>query len=217
MAMHMNIRSSSWLGRVITAAATLVVATMVVLVPGPAAQADTPNSVIGVRYSDWLTSGYRCLDVRQQDGPLQPNARIQLWSCSGALEQQWRSHLYGYAPPAGEFGIQRALYQIINLRSQQCMEVRDGSTASGAAVDQYPCGSGSIDAIAAQLWMVTPVTSPPGWPTYNVSPYSAYRVGLYKCLDAMGGQTGNGTMIQQWTCTGRSNQQLVSWGTLLAS
>lgn len=204
--------------RLAGAVVVLVAAALLTVTPSGPAGADTPSGAIGIRYSDWLTKGYKCLDVRKQDGWHNPNARVQLWSCSGAAEQQWRSHAYGLTPPAGEFNAQRTLWQIINLRSNMCLEVRESSTASGALVDQYPCLNGSIDAIAGQLWLVTAMWDPSGqYQTYTVSPWNTARYGDWKCLDAVGGDPGNGTLIQQWSCTGRSNQAILSWGSLLAS
>jgi pectate lyase len=140
----------------------------------------------------------KCLDLRTQDGVNSPHARFQLWSCSGALEQQFRSrpyyHLYG----------SRWLYQIVNLRSGMCMEVRDGRTTAEAQIDQFPCAtSGAVDGVTSrQLWLVTRFN---GRSLYQLQPWSNTAM----CLDVKGSENGNGVKIQQYPC---NNTRAQMWG-----
>src|SRR5437763_848027 len=107
-----------------------------------AANADTPNGdlrPVSGSFSGPFTN-VKCLDLRREDGFGNPNARFQQWDCTGDNQQQFHAHpyynLYG----------NRWLYQIVNLRSGMCMEVRDGLTTAGAQIDQYPCAtSGVVD------------------------------------------------------------------------
>jgi hypothetical protein len=187
--------ASPWLG------AVAVVVVLLSMAPG-VARADTLyNPIFTMVGSIWNGTIERCLDVRKQDDYNHANARVQLWDCSGALEQQWSSRFYGLEPPAGEFGYQKQLYQIVNLRSGMCMEVREGNLSAGAQIDQYPCaGPGeSIDVNAAQLWEVISPGSD-SLPSYALSPWSALHAHIAMCADLDLGRTGNGTMIVQEPC-----------------
>jgi hypothetical protein len=149
----------------------------------------------------------RCLDVRKQDNYYAANARVQIWDCTGALEQQWASHFFGVTPPAGEFGTRETLYQIINERSGMCMEVRTGDLTAGRQVDQVPCGTGSIDDIANQLWDAGQIASfSNGTGRFSLSPWSAMRSHAAYCLDIRGGSGDNSSLLQQFQCTYHWNQ-----------
>jgi len=74
----------------------------------------------------------------------------------------------------------------------KCLQPVDGSLDQGAAIVQQPC-NGS----AAQQWVFVPLSQT----TYQVRNLASQR-----CLDARGGAT-NGTPIQQFTCSGISNEK----------
>src|ERR1043165_7324488 len=131
--------------------ASCTAAALAVVGFGTAANADTPNGDLRPT-SGSITGPFthvKCLDLRAQDGFNNPNARFQQWDCSGANEQQFHSHPYFHL-----FG-DTWLYQLVNLRSGMCMEVRDGLTTPGAQIDQFPCAtSGVVDTVnARQLWL----------------------------------------------------------------
>jgi Ricin-type beta-trefoil lectin domain len=62
-------------------------------------------------------------------------AKIQLWACSGGLNQQW---LVG---PNGE---------LINVNSSRCLDDTGGSTVNGTQLDQQDC-YGSVP----EVWAAT--------------------------------------------------------------
>jgi len=74
--------------------------------------------------------------------------------------------------------------------ASQCLEVQlNGSAASGAAVGINSCNGGNN-----QKW------------TFNANGTLTSQLnGL--CLDASGGGTENGTLLDIWTCNGQANQQ----------
>ena len=164
---------------------------------GGVAQADTAFGPIQVLNFAKASDG-KCLDVKSEDIERTPlHARVQAWDCSGASEQQWSSHPYAQIP-AGEFGVLETLYQIKNLRTGMCMEITsDGSLVTGVQADEVPCGTGSIDAIASQLW----IESPSGR-GYQVVTWASASADRPLCLDLKGDSNDNGTPIQQWTCNG---------------
>jgi hypothetical protein len=106
--------------------------------------------------------------------------------------------LHGFAPNG------MPLYQVVNLLSQKCMEMRNANLSNGTQVDQFTCGAGSIDSISTQLWALGGA-SRTGYS--SLRPWSALRLGANMCLDVRGGDNDNGTMIEQWTCNGGDNQQ----------
>jgi hypothetical protein len=189
------------------ASLSLGVAMVVVTLLGTgvgAAHADTAYDPVFTH----LGGSDRCLDVRKQDDYYHANARVQIWDCSGALEQQWSSRVYGVEPPSGEFGVRKKLYQIVNLRSGMCLEVRDAGTSVGREIDQFPCitPGGSIDVSTNQLWQVDSLGISGAIPKYSLLPWSAVRVNVSMCLDVRHGESGNGTMLQQYPCNSTSAQ-----------
>lgn len=82
---------------------------------------------------------------------------------------------------------------IVNQHSGKCLDVVNGSTANGAEVIQYTCGSG-----ANQRWTLTDR----GNGYYNV--VSAQSG---KCLDVTSASTADGATIKMYTCGSGTNQQ----------
>ncbi|KOV35944.1 hypothetical protein ADK60_07960 [Streptomyces sp. XY431] len=98
---------------------------------------------------------------------------------------------FGVTPLAGP-----ATTPLTNTSSGKCLDVSGSSTADGAQVLQWTCGSGK----ANQEWTLVP---PAGGATMQlVSANSG------KCLDVSGSSTADGALAVQWTCTtGRTSQQ----------
>lgn len=180
-------------------AVTSLAATVLAVVGfSTAANADTPNGDLRPLSGSigGLFTNVKCLDLRAQDGFNNPNARFQQWDCSGANEQQFHAHPYYRL-----FG-DRWLYQLVNLRSGMCMEVRDGLTTAGAQIDQFPCAtSGVVDSVnSRQLWLESRFN---GTGVYEIQPWSNTSM----CLDVKGAENSNGVKIQQWTCNFSSAQR----------
>jgi hypothetical protein len=92
----------------------------------------------------------------------------------------------GYAPPGGS--VPQPGAQIVGTQSNRCIQVPNGSTASGTQVQLADCQNAS-----QQHWTYT----------------SAKQLQVYgnKCLDANGQGTTNGTQVIIWDCNGGTNQQ----------
>jgi glucosylceramidase len=88
-------------------------------------------------------------------------------------------------------------YQVVNTNSGDCVDDANGSTANGAAVKQWSCGTGNTN----QEWQFQPTSG--GY--YQVVTRNAPGV----VWDVTGGSsaTGNGTPIQLWSAAGGTNQQ----------
>jgi len=189
------------------AGASLLATAVAVIGFGGAAEADTPNGqVIPVSGSiGGLFTDVMCLDVKIEDGYYSPNARIQQWECTGGNEEQFHAHPYALV---GTSWGSRWVYQWVNLRSGQCMEVRDGALGKGAQIDQFPCATGGVvnSLNARQLWLETRLNASP---YYIVQPWSALSAGLNMCLDVSNSSHDNGAKIQQWTCNGTDAQLYV--------
>jgi hypothetical protein len=179
-------------------AAAMVAAAFTVSSGGAVAQADT----------DWgemlpMSSLQSCVALDAADGFYNNNTRVFEWGCNGHNDQQWSVHRYGTSPRGD------ALYQIINLQSRKCLEVRNANQLHGTPVDQFTCGTtGSIDSLSTQLWGVG--HEPSNGEQYLL-PYSNLRVyGIEPlCLDVASGSTDDGTMLEQWSCNQGGNQQFV--------
>ncbi|MFG1807654.1 RICIN domain-containing protein [Streptomyces sp. NPDC049040] len=165
------------------------------------AAADTSYGPIRVLNHAVAQDG-KCLDVKSEDIARTPvHARVQAWDCSGVSEQEWSSHPYAQVP-TGEFGTLQTLYQIKNLRTGMCLEIKaEGSLVAGVQADVVPCAGGSADTIADQLW-----EEQPSGRGFVVQTWSAARVNALLCLDLKGNSNDNGTPVQQWTCNGSTAQ-----------
>ncbi|MEU8071522.1 MULTISPECIES: RICIN domain-containing protein [unclassified Micromonospora] len=78
--------------------------------------------------------------------------------------------------------------QLVGVGSGRCLDVPNGSTTNGTAVQLYDCWGGTM-----QRWTYT----------------SAKQLQVLgnKCLDANGRGTANGTSVIIWDCNGQPNQQ----------
>lgn len=135
-----------------------------------------------------------CVALDQSEGFFSNHTRVFEWGCNGHPDQHWALHFYANAPDGS------ALYQIMNQQSGKCMEVVDDNLNNGTRVDQFTCGAGSIDSIATQLWESLPLSQ-------ELLPWSALRQGWFLCLDVRGGDSSNGTPLEQWSCNGGDNQK----------
>lgn len=98
---------------------------------------------------------------------------------------------------------QDQVVQIVNIQSGKCLQPAKGSSANGAAIVQEAC-NGS----AAQFWTMH-YQSSGSTLTLNLRTwYQVINQSSHQCLDARGGAV-NGTPIQQWPCSGISNEK---WG-----
>jgi Ricin-type beta-trefoil lectin domain-like len=94
--------------------------------------------------------------------------------------------------------------QIVALKSVQsgmCLQPVNGSSANGAAIVQVPCNGSAV-----QFWAMQFHSS--GF-LNNRTWYQLINQSNHLCLDARGGAV-NGTPIQQWPCSGISNE---NWST----
>jgi hypothetical protein len=177
----------------------------------------------------------KCLDVRGGPTAIADGALIEQWSCTGQSNQAWTLTDRGNgqyqlaASSSGKCvevingattngaGIQQATcsglsrqlwnirskgggqYEIVSVSSGRCLDVTGGPTATGDGVltELWDC-TGQ----ANQSWALT--LPPPASTTPK--PLVAKHSG--KCLDVRGGVTAvaNGDLIDQWSCTGQSNQ-----------
>jgi Ricin-type beta-trefoil lectin domain-like len=92
--------------------------------------------------------------------------------------------------------------QIVQLvNGGKCLQPAKGSSADGASIVLEPC-----DGSAAQSWALHFMTS--GF-FHEHTWYRVINQSSHLCLDARGGAV-NGTPIQQWPCSGISDEK---WGT----
>jgi hypothetical protein len=82
---------------------------------------------------------------------------------------------------------------VINRNSGKCLDVSGVSTANGAIIQQWTCGSGTN-----QRWRMQDMG---GGYIQLIAQHSN------KCLDVSGASTANGATIHQWTCGSGTNQQ----------
>ena len=81
------------------------------------------------------------------------------------------------------------LWQLVNLGSGMCLDLRDGATADGSPVQQWTCNTTST----TMLWTRE---VPKGLTFWQ---YRNERSG--KCLDVRGGSQAPGTVLQIYRCT----------------
>jgi hypothetical protein len=91
--------------------------------------------------------------------------------------------------------------QLVSVANGKCLQPENGTSTNGAAIVQVPC-----DGSAAQFWALHFMSS--GW-LFNLRTwYQVINQSNHLCLDARGNAV-NGTPIQQWTCSGISDEK---WG-----
>lgn len=176
-----------------------------------------------------------CLDVRGGPQATQDGARIEQWRCTGASNQNWTLEDMGsgrfrlVAENSGKCietigggtanvtglqqwtcnGTSRQLwtrrstatpgaYLFVHVDSNRCLDVPQSSTVEGELLIIYDCLGGQN-----QQWAISQTAYPP-----PPEPLVARHSG--SCLDVRGGPqaTQDGAVIEQWHCTGASNQ---SW------
>ncbi len=88
-----------------------------------------------------------------------------------------------------------ASYRLAFWHSSKCLDVIGNSTANGAAVGQWDCGT----AAANQTWTVERVNDDPREFRLRVAHSK-------KCLDLVGNSKANGAAFGQWDCNTGRNQ-----------
>lgn len=83
--------------------------------------------------------------------------------------------------------------RLVNRNSGKCLDVNAFSSADGAKVQQWTCGTGTN-----QQWQVQAVSG--GY-------VQVTNVNSDKCLDVNASSTADGGTVQQWACNGGTNQQ----------
>jgi hypothetical protein len=130
----------------------------------------------------------KCLDVRGGNGATGNGARIEQWTCAGpaATNQAWTLKDMG-----------NAQYELIASNSGKCVDILNGGTANGTAIQQLDCSGES-----KQLWRLN---------SQGSGRYQIISVSSGRCLDVTGGNgaTGDGVLTELWDCVvGADNQ---SW------
>jgi Alginate lyase/Ricin-type beta-trefoil lectin domain-like/Ricin-type beta-trefoil lectin domain len=134
---------------------------------------------------------------------------IQLWTYSGATNEQWKVVSLG-----------NGQWKLIARNSGLCMEVPGYSKSNGLEMDQNTCDGSTAEAFTFNPVTpanVTPVapTDPPSASAPPVAPtpdsgawYNVVNVNSGKCADVYQGGITLGTNLDQWTCgAGQANQQ----------
>jgi hypothetical protein len=112
---------------------------------------------------------------------------------NGAITEQQPAH--GTADQRWTLGAATTpgAYQLINGGSQSCLDVNGASTADGATVWIWTCGT-----VTSQAWTLKDT----GGGYYNL-----VNVNSASCLDLDGGGMAAGTVIFQYRCNGGDNQK----------
>ena len=95
-------------------------------------------------------------------------------------------------PPSTDPISSTAWYTVVNQNSGKCLDVPNSSTADGANIIQYTCGTATN-----QQWQ---------WQAIG-SYFRLVARHSGKCLDVVDSGTGDGADIQQYTCGSGNNQQ----------
>ena len=155
-----------------------------------------PYSGNGVPYSP-----SQCLALNAADGFYNDHTRVFQWECNGHDDQQWETQ--GVDTLDGNI----ALYQVVNKQSGKCMEITGNAYADGAQVDQITCSTAFRSLVPrAQLWAIS-YDSGGDVRFHQLRPAVAIINRWNKCLDIRGGFAINGTMVEEWTCNGGTNQK----------
>jgi hypothetical protein len=130
-------------------------------------QVNTPATGVSQIVSNWNN---KCVDV--PNGLYSDRVRLTVSDCWGGPMQKFQFAADGTIRIGGK-----------------CVDVADGSTASGAAVQLWSCNNS-----AAQKWTMSAAGD-------VVNPQAD------KCLDIAGWNGNNGAVLQTWQCVGSANQK----------
>lgn len=113
--------------------------------------------------------------------------QIQIWTFNNSAAQWWIRYDYG-----------NGYYKLVSKATGKCIDIVGPSTADGTKVHEWDCYDTN-----SQLWHYEyKGTRVSGYPVYQLrNKYSG------KCLDITGFGTTDGTPLQQWSCSGGSNQE----------
>ncbi|GLY29330.1 RICIN domain-containing protein [Kineosporia sp. NBRC 101731] len=115
------------------------------------------------------------------------NERLRLVDCSSATTQKW-----------GFTELEPGVYQLRNQHSSYCMEVNNGTSVPGEAVDQYDC---SIIA-SSEKWVQDDFT------VFGTTYARFLHQGTNLCLDTV---SGRNSQLMQWTCDPEGSNGAQSW------
>jgi thermitase len=104
--------------------------------------------------------------------------------------ESFMRNLPGWTAPTD---IQAGVYQVSNVNSDKCLDVRDISTSNGAAVQQWGCGVGEN-----QRWRIEPV---------GAGLYKLKAMHSGKVMDVSGVSIVDRAKIHQWEDLGTTNQK----------
>jgi glucosylceramidase len=142
----------------------------------------------GINPSSWYqivnSNSGDCVDAT--NGGTSNGTAVQQWACgSGNTNQEWQ-----FQPTDSGY------YKVVSRNaSTEVWDVTGGASATG---DGVPIQLWAYGGGANQQWQ--PVLNANGSYTFNP------RNNTGECLDVTGKSTANGARLQQWSCTGGSNQ-----------
>ncbi len=90
-------------------------------------------------------------------------------------------------------GVLRGLFEIVNSRTGKVLDIANGSSADGAAIQQN-----ALNGTLQQQWQITSIAA---------DRYAITNALTGKVLDVTGASISNGAVIQQWDYLGDGNQQ----------
>jgi hypothetical protein len=135
-------------------------------------------------------SSLLCLDVPYAS--LNVGVPMEQHGCHGGDNQRWNLKQVGWEG-------NRAIYNIVSVKSKLCLDVEGASTSLGARIIQYTCHNGTnqrwVASVESRYASVSPVT-----------PRSFRSVRSGMCIDVYEASRNHGAKIVQWYCEGNKNQ-----------
>ncbi|MEU5438214.1 RICIN domain-containing protein [Streptomyces sp. NPDC020719] len=130
-----------------------------------------------------LSSG-KCLDVPGWSKSW--GTPVDQWSCVNQANENWiiyRAKTVHLEP----------LYEIKNVNSGLCLNIKDASKRRGAAVIQWPCDKSADNEL---FYKTIQANDSAIWTNRNSK----------LCLNVAGNSKANGARLTQWTCNGSFNE-----------
>jgi len=129
-----------------------------------------------------------CVDVVSEEGFLKPGTHIQMYHCTGAIEQQW------IVPP---IDASDTIFELISERSGLCV-TGNFNASPGTLVTQQLCSTSFL----GDLWRMLPVST-------ATSTYFMQNAATGLCADIVNGSTADHARIEEMPCNGDKSQQFV--------
>jgi hypothetical protein len=182
---------------------SVLMSALVVAATGLPASAESVSVPTGQVLQLVGLGGGKCVAVQPGIWGDYDTLELPIWqqACNGAGQQNWSIFTRGFGKIGGGrcgtfdiFCFEVHYYKIINLQSNQCLNVRFGASDDGTAIEQWTC-----DDNLGMLWAI--------FDGETAGSHQLVNIKTGKCLDVTNDSYDDGAMLQLFHCTSHNEAQ----------